>query len=306
MKAPYLTASGPAKSQLPTAHPAGATSPSSAPPATSKAASADRLTASGKSPSQTANEEIAAGLETTRNRSRDLFKNNEYASKFGKLVVANVVGSNGFTLQSQVVEGAQADTLARDLIEAAKPGRAMASPATAAHRQSRWQRLRLRPAPDRGRAPARAIHPRLGRRPPRHHGRGGQRPQQARRLLVEFGQDRNQRRRAVHPHARRCRSGAARLQALPARAGARHAAMRTCISGLGCSTATRPYRHAARVGALAKMGFFTAPDGDGSPLGDDKDDGRHHHRRLTGFRPTPAWNSRAGRPNTRTPTTRPS
>ncbi len=68
---------------------------------------------------QTANEEIAAGLETTRNRSRDLFKNNEYASKFGKLVVANVVGSNGFTLQSQVVEGAQADTLARDLIEAA-------------------------------------------------------------------------------------------------------------------------------------------------------------------------------------------
>lgn len=70
-------------------------------------------------PTQTANEEIAAGLEVTRNRSRDLFKNNEYASKFGKLAVANIVGSNGFTLQSLVSEAGKADTLARDLIEAA-------------------------------------------------------------------------------------------------------------------------------------------------------------------------------------------
>ncbi len=84
-----------------------------------EAAISDRLTASWKSPTQTANEEILAGLEVTRNRSRDLFKNNEYASKFGKLAVANIVGPNGFTLQSLVSENGRADTLARDLIEAA-------------------------------------------------------------------------------------------------------------------------------------------------------------------------------------------
>lgn len=79
----------------------------------------DRLTASWRAAGSTANEEIKAGLETTRNRARDLAKNNEFARKYLQLVVANVVGPNGFSLQNLAAEQGQPDTAARNLVEAA-------------------------------------------------------------------------------------------------------------------------------------------------------------------------------------------
>lgn len=79
----------------------------------------DRLTASWKAAGSTANEEIKAGLETTRNRARDLAKNNEFAKKYLQLVVANVVGPNGFALQNLAAEQGKPDTTARNLVEAA-------------------------------------------------------------------------------------------------------------------------------------------------------------------------------------------
>lgn len=78
----------------------------------------DRLTAGWKHPSQSADEEIKAALETTRNRSRDLVNNNEYAKKYLQMLVANVVGPNGFTLISEVQEpGGNPDAAARQVIE---------------------------------------------------------------------------------------------------------------------------------------------------------------------------------------------
>lgn len=85
-----------------------------------EAALVDRLTASWKTPSLTANEEIAAALEPTRNRARDLAKNNEFAKKYLSMLVANVVGPNGFALQSLAAEpDGKPDRLARALIESA-------------------------------------------------------------------------------------------------------------------------------------------------------------------------------------------
>lgn len=85
-----------------------------------ESALADRLTASWKTPSLTANEEIAAALEPTRNRARDLAKNNEFAKKYLSMLVANVVGPNGFALQSLAAEpDGKPDRLARALIESA-------------------------------------------------------------------------------------------------------------------------------------------------------------------------------------------
>lgn len=59
----------------------------------------DRLTASWLATGQTIDLELRSDLDRLRVRSRDLFKNNEYAKKFGRLVRNNVVGSEGFSLQ---------------------------------------------------------------------------------------------------------------------------------------------------------------------------------------------------------------
>ena len=84
-----------------------------------EAAQVDRLTAGWKSPRLSAFEEIRNALEITRARARDLAKNNEYAKKYLQMVVSNVVGSSGFTLQSLAAEAGKPDTVARNLIEAA-------------------------------------------------------------------------------------------------------------------------------------------------------------------------------------------
>ena len=82
-----------------------------------EAALSDRLNASWASPSLTSQEEIAAALEITRNRARSLAKDNEFAHKYLAMVVANVVGPSGFTLQALARYGDTPDTLARKLIE---------------------------------------------------------------------------------------------------------------------------------------------------------------------------------------------
>ena len=264
-----------------------------------EAAIADRLTASWKSPSQTANEEIAAGLETTRNRSRDLFKNNEYASKFGKLVVANVVGSNGFTLQSQVVEGAQADTLARDLIEAAfkKWSRRGTCEVSGRFSFADVQRMVIETWARDGEALLLQL---TGKAAGNAYGYA-LRLIEVERLPVQYTRDLAEGRRAImgvevnahnKPVAYWLNLGkietSAGGQSTLTRVDADQVlhvfkpyrpeqvrgmpAMHACISGLkmldGYEEAAIV---AARVGA-AKMGFFTTPDGDGSPLGDDKDE----------------------------------
>lgn len=84
-----------------------------------EAAVSDRLNASWHTPNLSVEEEIRQSLEKVRNRARDLTKNNEFAAKYVNLVSANVVGPNGFSLQSQAVDGTAPDTLARTLIESA-------------------------------------------------------------------------------------------------------------------------------------------------------------------------------------------
>jgi lambda family phage portal protein len=82
-----------------------------------EAAMTDRLNASWNSPALTANEEVAGALEITRNRARSLAKDNEFAHKYLAMVVANVVGPSGFALQALAKEGDTPDTIARKLIE---------------------------------------------------------------------------------------------------------------------------------------------------------------------------------------------
>lgn len=80
------------------------------------AAAVDRLTASWQAGNIAIDSDLKSCLDRLRARSRDLFKNNEFAAKFGRMVRNNVVGADGFILQMQV----------RD------PGRGMDSGANAA------------------------------------------------------------------------------------------------------------------------------------------------------------------------------
>jgi lambda family phage portal protein len=84
------------------------------------AAVSDRLTASWVSGATAIDAELRGQLDPLRNRSRDLFKNNEYAAKFGRMVRNNVVGPDGFMLQARVTDpSGSADSLANKTIEAA-------------------------------------------------------------------------------------------------------------------------------------------------------------------------------------------
>lgn len=61
--------------------------------------------------------EIQRALEPLRNRARDLAVNNEFARKFLQMCVTNIVGPQGFILQSLARDGSTADTIARNIIE---------------------------------------------------------------------------------------------------------------------------------------------------------------------------------------------
>jgi len=80
----------------------------------------DRLTASWLSTAGTIDQELRKDLDRLRSRSRDLFKNNEYAKRFGRMVRNNVVGAQGFTLMAASVTAAgKPDTADNAAIEAA-------------------------------------------------------------------------------------------------------------------------------------------------------------------------------------------
>lgn len=83
-------------------------------------ATVDRLTSAWLSSNTAIDQELRGDLDRLRARSRDLFKNNEYAAKFGRMVRNNVVGPEGFTLQARAADpGNRLDAGANRAIEAA-------------------------------------------------------------------------------------------------------------------------------------------------------------------------------------------
>lgn len=85
-----------------------------------EAAKIDRLTARWMATNTAIDDELRGQLDALRARSRDLFKNNEYAAKFGRMVRNNVVGPEGFILQARVTDpSGSADAAANKAIEAA-------------------------------------------------------------------------------------------------------------------------------------------------------------------------------------------
>lgn len=83
-----------------------------------EAANINRLTASWLAGSASMDEELRSGLDVVRNRSRQLFRDDAYAVKFGRMVRNNVVGAQGFVLQAAAVEDdGKPDALANRAIE---------------------------------------------------------------------------------------------------------------------------------------------------------------------------------------------
>lgn len=80
----------------------------------------NRLTASWQSVNTAINAELRTDLDRLRARSRDLFKNNEYGKKFGRMVRNNVAGPDGFRLQVLAEDAAnKPDSYANQAIEKA-------------------------------------------------------------------------------------------------------------------------------------------------------------------------------------------
>lgn len=80
----------------------------------------NRLTSGWPITSQSADEEIRTSLKNLRARSRELARNNDYARKFLKLCVTNVVGAYGMTMQNKAKDSnGKLDTLANTKIEEA-------------------------------------------------------------------------------------------------------------------------------------------------------------------------------------------
>ena len=80
----------------------------------------NRLTEGWSTASLSANADIHAALDTLRARSRQLFRDDPYARKFGALVSTNVVGATGFALQARVYDpNGKPDAGANSAIEAA-------------------------------------------------------------------------------------------------------------------------------------------------------------------------------------------
>lgn len=84
------------------------------------AATVDRLTAGWLATKNSLDHDLRSGLDRIRQRSRELFANNEYAIKFGRMVSNNVVGPEGFTLQSRPTDpDGSVDRIAAQAIERA-------------------------------------------------------------------------------------------------------------------------------------------------------------------------------------------
>lgn len=263
-----------------------------------EAAISDRLSASWNAPSLSSNDEIKGALEATRNRARDLVKNNEFARKYVSLVVANVVGANGFSLQALAAEQGQADAAARNLIEA---GFAQWSRRGVCEISGRFsfadvQRIVIETWARDGEA---LILQLAGQESGNDYGYG-LRLLEVERLPVQYSKDLKNGKQAVmgvevdelnRPVAYWLNLGrlgnAYSQQATLTRVEASRVihvfkpyrpeqvrgfpSMHAVINGLKMLDGYEEAAIiAARVGA-AKMGFFTTPDGDGGALGDDKD-----------------------------------
>lgn len=79
----------------------------------------NRLTHSWQASERSINTELRGDLDALRRRSRDLSKNSPLGRKYLQMVTTNVAGPSGFTLQARASDGAKADTLANNAIEAA-------------------------------------------------------------------------------------------------------------------------------------------------------------------------------------------
>lgn len=78
----------------------------------------DRLTADWLTTNNAIDQELRSDLDRLRMRSRQLSKDNDYARKFLNMVVRNVVGHSGFTLQARAEDAPNTpDNLARAAIE---------------------------------------------------------------------------------------------------------------------------------------------------------------------------------------------
>lgn len=82
------------------------------------AAKIDRLTADFLTTAVSIDQELRSDLDRLRMRSRQLSKDNDYARKFLNMVVRNVIGHSGFTLQARAEDAPNVpDNLARSAIE---------------------------------------------------------------------------------------------------------------------------------------------------------------------------------------------
>jgi lambda family phage portal protein len=263
-----------------------------------EAAWSDRLTASWRSPNLTANEEIKGALEATRNRARDLAKNNEFARKYLSLVVANVVGPSGFALQNLSAEQGKPDAAARNLIEAsfAQWGRRGVCEISGRYSFCDVQRAVIETWARDGEALVLQLEgPAAGNA----HGYA-LRLLEVERLPVQYAKDLaggaqavmgveiDDLNRTVAYWLNLGRLTSSSQPAVLTRVPAHRVihvfkpyrpeqvrgfpSMHAVIAGLKMLDG---YEEAAIVAArtgAAKMGFFTNPDGDGAALGDDKDD----------------------------------
>ena len=85
-----------------------------------QAARVDRFTSAWRATAESINKELQSDLDATRARARDLVKNNEYAHKFVKMCVSNVIGPGGFILQGRARgNNGQLDRADNDAIEMA-------------------------------------------------------------------------------------------------------------------------------------------------------------------------------------------
>ena len=264
-----------------------------------EAAMSDRLNASWNHPSLTANEEIARALEITRNRARDLAKNNEFAKKYLDLVVANVVGSNGFSLQALASEDGTPDALARSLIETAFATWSRRGNCEVSARLcfADVQRQVIESWARDGEALLIQI---TGKDAGNAHGYT-LRLLEIERLPVQYTKDLKDGKQAVMGVELDQNNKAVAYWINKGRIGSGYSAQAnlTRVDASEVIHIFKPYRPeqvrgfpsmhaviaglkmldgyeeaaivAARVGA-SKMGFFTTPDGDSAPLGDDKDE----------------------------------
>lgn len=84
------------------------------------AAKFNRLVRSWSADTENINQDLRCGIDTLRSRARDLAKNEPMVSKYLSLVETNIVGSTGFVLQSSVLmDNGKEDGAANDAIEKA-------------------------------------------------------------------------------------------------------------------------------------------------------------------------------------------